>query len=120
VGIKKAVEGTIYDWNIKEKVDLVIFNKVLEHLKFPIPVLKYAKKLLNHGGGVYLELPDGENALENGTAHDREEFFVEHYTIFNRKAIEYLSKVSGYKIVELEQIHEPSDKYTLYAFLVPA
>ena len=42
----------------KKKFDLISFNKVLEHVKNPIMLLKSSKRFLNENGIVYIEVPD--------------------------------------------------------------
>ena len=45
-------------FKFKKKFDLISFNKVLEHLKNPIMLLKSSKRFLNKNGIVYIEVPD--------------------------------------------------------------
>ena len=116
-GVKTAVTGELKDWNENDKVDLICFNKVLEHIKDPVQVLGLAGKMLTAEGIAYIELPDGENAVKNGSAWEREEFFAGHYTAFSQKSLEYLVDHAGFEILQSQAIHEPSDKYTIYAFL---
>ena len=40
-----------------KKFDLISFNKVLEHVKNPIMLLKSSKRFLNENGIVYIEVP---------------------------------------------------------------
>lgn len=109
--------GTLDSYRTDQRFDLITFNKVLEHVPDPVRMLSLAKPLLAFGGSIYLELPDGEAAFMNGGAVDREEFYIEHFTIFTPKSLEYLCRATGLRCSESGQIHEPSDKYTLYAFL---
>ena len=67
-------------------------------------------------GAIYIELPDGQAALEQGTAADREEFFIDHYAVYCPASLSHLVEAAGLTIAEARAIHEPSDKYTLYAF----
>ena len=115
----KGYTGTLDDFEPEEKFDIVTFNKVLEHVNDPIGMLKKAKNMLTKSGVVYVELPDGDSALKHGNAVEREEFYIEHLMVFNKDSIEYLSRKTGYDILKVESIHEPSDKFTIYAFLKP-
>jgi SAM-dependent methyltransferase len=117
VGLNNGHAGTLHDYKTDQKFNLITFNKVLEHVPYPIENLARSRDFLTDGGFVYVELPDGENALMKGNAFDREEFFIEHYTAFNEKSFEYLMHNAGFQVLEVEAIHEPSDKYTLYGFL---
>mgnify|MGYP001976614780 CR=1 FL=1 len=97
---------------------LEISQKALQPFpnNFNIQLLK-AKSLLSTDGIIYIELPDGKNASENGGFIDREEFYLEHYTIFSKDSLDYLVRKIGFGLDEFSSIHEPSDKYTLFAFL---
>jgi len=117
VGIKNAIQGSFNDFVFNQKYDLITFNKVLEHVKNPVDLLLKAKSLLHPNGSIYIEVPDGDNASKNGGFVNREEFYIEHYTIFNLISVKYLVKKTGLNIEKVETIHEPSDKYTIYSFL---
>ena len=117
VGISNTIHGNFDDVAIDKKYDLITFNKVLEHVKNPVELLIKAKSLLNQNGCIYIELPDGDCAAKNGGFVDREEFYIEHYTIFTLLSFKYLVKKTGLNIEKVESIHESSDKYTIYGFL---
>jgi SAM-dependent methyltransferase len=100
------------------RFDLVTFNKVLEHVPDMTGMLARARGWLAAGGMVYLELPDGEAALRDSP--DREEFFVEHYCAFSVASMALLARHSGFAVLSIERIREPSSKYTLRGFLAVA
>ena len=100
--------------NSKKKFDLISFNKVLEHVKNPIMLLKSSKRFLNKNGIVYIEVPDIK-AKKNGKSS--QEFCVDHLHIFSTKSLRSLAKKSGMKVLKIKSIHEPSGKYTLFGFL---
>ncbi|MBL4888820.1 MAG: methyltransferase domain-containing protein [Candidatus Lindowbacteria bacterium] len=101
------------------KFHLISFNKVLEHVTDPVADLKRSLEWLEEDGCVYIEVPDGKNAHGVLDVINREEFFIEHFTVFTKKSVNYLAEQAGLDRVELEEIHEPSDKYTIYTFLKP-
>ena len=117
VKVDGAFCGTLADYSSDQKFGLIAFNKVLEHIKDPVAVLADAKRLLAEDGYVYIELPDATGALKNGKIEGREEFYMEHYTVFTEASVRFLANRSGYEAVDVQAIHEPGDKYTLYAFL---
>ena len=117
IRVNKGYCGEFLDIDFEKKYDLITFNKVLEHVKNPIAMLAKAKSLLKKEGVVYIELPDGEEASKNGGFINREEFYLEHYTIFSKDSLDYLVRKIGFGLDEFGSIHEPSDKYTLFAFL---
>ena len=115
-----AFTGNLESFVSDIKFDLITLNKVLEHIINPVDVLNAAKKLLNNRGVIYLELPDGDTALKYGDIINREEFYIEHHTVFNENSARLLAQKAGLKVLEIKSVHEPSDKYTLYAFLSPS
>jgi 2-polyprenyl-3-methyl-5-hydroxy-6-metoxy-1,4-benzoquinol methylase len=112
-----AVCGDFFECDNIGMFDVVTFNKVLEHVRDPIAMLSKSKDYLDEGGFVYIELPDGEAAAIEGAG--REEFFVEHHHIFSPASIALLAMLSGLSVASIERLQEPSNKYTLRAFLVP-
>ena len=116
-GVHAGYVGTLDDFSYGSGFDLITFNKVLEHVTAPTAMLSVALQWLNPDGLIYIELPDGDMALRFGTAIDREEFYIEHLTVFNKKSLHYLAAASGLACLASASIYEPSDKYTIYAWL---
>ncbi|MSR78079.1 MAG: class I SAM-dependent methyltransferase [Candidatus Omnitrophica bacterium] len=97
--------------------DLLAFNKVLEHVADPIAMLKKAVNHVHSTGWVYVEVPDGEQAVWDGP--EREEFFIEHHHIYSFTSLAMTCRLSGFTVKSIERVREPSNKYTLRAFLTP-
>ncbi len=112
-----AIQGMFPKVKIDTEYPLITFNKVLEHIQDVVECLSGAQRFLTRDGIVYIELPDGESALEEGLA--RQEFFLEHFYIFSAASIALLSSRAGYRLLKLERIRDPSGKFTLAAFLAP-
>jgi 2-polyprenyl-3-methyl-5-hydroxy-6-metoxy-1,4-benzoquinol methylase len=117
VGVRAAYKNDFIAYNSDKTYDLITFNKVLEHVLNPIELLVKAKSLLSSRGIIYIELPDGKNALKKEKLINREEFYLEHYTIFDQASFKYLIEKAGMRCMQMESIHEPSDKYTIFSFL---
>lgn len=117
VGVR-AVRADLMDGPDLGRSDLVTFNKVLEHVREPIPLLAAARPYVGPGGAVYVEVPDGETAAADGP--DREEFFIDHHHVFSAASLALLALRAGFRVSELDRLREPSAKYTLRAFLRPA
>jgi len=115
VGVE-AVEGDLMTARGLGRYDLVTFNKVLEHVKDPVALLAKAREHLSARGLLYLEVPDGEAAVQDGPG--REEFFIEHWHVFSAASLALLAGRAGLSLRALERLREPSGKYTLRAFLV--
>ena len=118
IGIE-AVQADFFaaDLDDLERFDLVTLNKVLEHVEDPAAMLARARSLVVEGGCVYIELPDGEAAAEDGPG--REEFFVEHLHVFSLASMALLANHAGLRLLRAERLREPSTKFTLFAFCVP-
>jgi SAM-dependent methyltransferase len=97
--------------------DVITFNKVLEHVLDPAPLLEKAARHLNPRGFIYVELPDAEAAAAEGPG--REEFFIEHHHVFSPESAKLLARNAGLQTRDLERVREPSSKFTLRAFLAP-
>lgn len=95
--------------------DLITLNKVLEHVPDPVAMLARTAQFLAPGGTVYVELPDGEGAGDEGPG--REEFFIEHLHVFSAASLALVATRAGFHVEWLERLREPSSKYTLVAFL---
>jgi 2-polyprenyl-3-methyl-5-hydroxy-6-metoxy-1,4-benzoquinol methylase len=117
VKVKEAFLGTFDEFESELKFDLITFNKVLEHVKDPVKFLKKTKQHLATDGVVYIELPEGKRSSDAEGFIDREEFYIEHYTIFTERSLKYLAEASGFKPMRIDFVREPSGKYTLFSFL---
>ncbi len=115
VKVSQGYHKSFRDFQTKEKFEIISFNKVLEHVTNPISFIKKASTMLNEEGFIYIELPDAENALKNGSIFEREEFFIDHRFIFNTKSLSFMIDKAGMKCGKIEHIHDPSDKYTICA-----
>ena len=93
--------------------DAVTFNKVLEHVEDPLPLLQSAGRLTSPDGFVYVEVPDVA-ASTAGAA--REEFFVEHHHVFTPASLAMLTERAGLSVAAVERLREPSGKFTLRMF----
>lgn len=116
VGVK-AVCGDFMTTEGLGRYDLITFNKVLEHVSDPVAMLKRSRIHLRKGGFVYIEVPDGEAAWFEGP--NREEFFIEHLHVFSPASLVLLASRSEFVVPLWGRLREPSNKLTLWAFLVP-
>jgi 2-polyprenyl-3-methyl-5-hydroxy-6-metoxy-1,4-benzoquinol methylase len=113
-----AVRADFMNTDLLSRFDMITFNKVLEHVKNPVATLAKCREYLNPDGFVYIELPDGEAAVREGSG--REEFFIEHWHVFSAASTALMVQQSGFRIESLERLREPSNKFTIRAFLVMA
>lgn len=101
--------------------DLITFNKVLEHIEYPVPFLRRANSLLSTNGLVYVELPDGPAAAAASlaTRGHREEFDIDHFHAFSEESLRIFAHAGGFVPLKMERLVEPSGKFTLRGFLEP-
>ena len=116
VGVE-AIHGDFMEVQDIGQFDIITFNKVLEHIVDPIAMLTKSSRHLLSTGFVYIEVPDGESAVVDGS--EREEFFIDHFHIFSLTSLSLLSTYANFSVQTIERIREPSGKYTLRAFLQP-
>ena len=116
VKIEDGFCGDIKHFSPDKKFPALSMNKVLEHVKNPLELLKTALTHLEQNGLCYLELPDGPAAHANGGIFEREEFYIEHYFCFSKSSFKKLMVDAGLVDIEIHSIFEPSGKYTLYGF----
>ena len=114
VGVK-AVCGDLPSSSELGYFDMITFNKVLEHIQEPVAMLAKSAAHLNKDGFVYVEVPDGEMAVQDGP--EREEFFIEHHHVFSMASLALMVTRSGFVAHLMERVWEPSSKYTLRAFM---
>lgn len=114
VGVE-AITGDFMQMQPQARYDLVTFNKVLEHVLDPVAMLARSADYLVTGGAVYLEVPDGEAAIEGGPS--REEFFIDHHHVFSPKSVGVLTARAGFALLASERLREASSKFTLRAFV---
>ena len=117
IGIE-VLSGDLIECQKIGEFNLICFNKVLEHTQNPKEMLLQSTSHLKSGGLLYIELPDGETALKE-SGPDREEFFVEHFDAYSQKSMELLMNSVRFKILTIDQVYEPSGKFTLRAFAMP-
>lgn len=93
---------------------LITMNKVLEHVspKVALAMLRRVLGLLDKNGWLYIELPDGEAALEHGGV-ERQEFYLEHFGVFSVASTALMIHRAGGILYFVERIKEPSGKYTI-------
>ncbi len=116
-----GVRGICGDFMAVEDIgrfNAITFNKVLEHVVDPVAMLRRAHAALTDVGFVYVEVPDGEAASEEGP--HREEFFIDHWHMFSAASLALMARAAGFRVIQIERLREPSTKYTLRTFLMAA
>lgn len=120
IGVNNAWQGSVEkmeSYLAGKSFDFIALNKVLEHLHNPLRALKSLHPYLEVDGYVYIELPDGEAALKSEGIQERQEFCIDHLTIYSLDSFTYLVESANFQIIEMQRIHEPSGKFTIYAFV---
>lgn len=111
----KSVHADFLSWEPKteERFDLITLNKVLEHVADPIVMLHRARRWIQPGGLLYVEVPDA-SAAQGGPG--REEFFIEHLHVFSPDSLALSVKKAGWNLSLLSSLIEPSGKFTIFGF----
>lgn len=90
--------------------DLISFNKVLEHVKRPVDLIKSSFRLLKPKGLIYLEVPD---SYSHNWGKEREEFLSGHKHIFSKDSVLRMTRSLQMTIFNIETLVEPSGKFTI-------
>ena len=109
----KTICGT-YDSHLidEEKFDLITLNRVIEHTNDPIQLISSCKSNLKDNGLLYIEAPDAVTALVNN-AKNRETFCSPHYMLFDPLTLSMVVKKSGFYILEIQRVLEPSGGFSI-------
>lgn len=99
--------------NKKDKFsfDFVSLNKVLEHVTDPKKITNHLSRVMKKGAYIYIEVPD---VISSKISKNREELMVEHLHVFSKISLANMMMQSGFNLVEINQIIEPSGKFTIY------
>jgi len=91
----------------KTHYDLIVCSHVLEHIPYPLDILKAIKKIIDNDSILYIELPY-ENFIRNSTdmgiSHELKNHWHEHINFFNEKSIEMMIGNVGFKVLELNKL----------------
>ncbi len=99
----------------KRDFDIVCLNKVVEHIDKPHQLLSDIQKALNKISGLlYIEIPDELN-INHRPASDNSLGSLHHH-LYNVQSLNYLLENTGYSVLQMERILEPSGKISIYAF----
>ena len=111
----KSVHADFLKWEPEtgEKFDVITLNKVLEHVEDPITMMAHARKWIQPGGVLYIEVPN-VTAAQKGPG--REEFFIEHLHVFSESSLVSVAQREGWSADSVFELQEPSGKLSLCAF----
>jgi len=110
-----VIESRLEDYSpAAVKYKLCTLNKILEHIKKPVPFLGKIGGMLDDNGFVYLEMPD-KTTIRHRPSTDNILGSLHHY-LFDFKGMGILLEKAGFIPLSIEREFEPSGKITIYAF----
>ena len=112
----KSVHADFLKWEPEtgEKFDVITLNKVLEHVEDPITMMAHARKWIQPGGFLYIEVPDVRAAQEGP---GREEFFIEHLHVFSTHSMQIMSDAAKLVTYSIKSLKEISGKFTIFTIM---
>lgn len=112
------VEESILDEAFQETdFDLVTFNKVLEHIEFPVPVVEQGLRIINQAKGLlYAEVPDVQT-IYHRPSHDNILGALHHH-LYAPNSLDAMMRKAGLVMLDVQRIVEPSGKLTVFGFSV--
>jgi 2-polyprenyl-3-methyl-5-hydroxy-6-metoxy-1,4-benzoquinol methylase len=93
---------------------IIFMNKVLEHLGEPLQWISTLKKALVPNGLLYVEVPS-LRCLDGETSSN--ELGSLHFNLYGREVFEFIAHRTSMKILECEEVNDPSGKLTCYCVL---
>ena len=100
------------------KFDQITCNQVLEHTIDPMKFLSDIFSDLNHGGYLYMEVPDAIDFKELPPEHDR--FWMAHLWYFSKPVLEKMFKDTGFKVKRIESQNTIRKRNNLVSLLLKA
>lgn len=94
--------------------DVLSLNKVIEHVADPRVLLAQCATLLHSDGFLYVEVP---NMASFKLGKEREEFLSGHIHVFSKNSIVKVCNDLRLTTLEIEELIEPSGKYTIRLLL---
>ena len=112
----KSVHADFLQWEPEtgERFDVITLNKVLEHVEDPITMMAHARKCIQPGGFLYIEVPDVRAAQEGP---GREEFFIEHLHVFSTHSMQIMSDAAKLVTFSIKSLKEKSGKFTIFTIM---
>lgn len=103
----RVFSGTLNDFHIKKKYDLIILNNVLEHLFDVQASISKCEDILKPSGYLYIAVPDEDNFYKH-VDEPFNEFSLEHINFFSLSSLKRL-------LVNFRVIKTASDKKVIYS-----
>lgn len=94
--------------------DVATLNKVLEHIALPRQLLHDLRELVNPDGLIYVEVPD-VLTLYHRPPSDNILGSVHHH-LYDPASLSRLIDSTGWSVLHVGRVFEPSGKITVYAF----
>ncbi|MFN1208354.1 methyltransferase domain-containing protein, partial [Enterococcus lactis] len=87
---------------LKDKIDLIIFRHLLEHINTPFHFLSDVAKLLKNDGLVYIEIPNFSKSVQYSRFYDIYNDHCGYYsknTIINKRICQKINELNLTKII---------------------
>ena len=102
----RCIVGSVEDFQIVEKFDLIWMSHVLEHIVKPVQFFENIHKNLSKSGILFIEVPNCENdSMLNSSI-----FKVPHTFHFSKNSLVNLAKKSGFKVMQCDYFR-PATKF---------
>ncbi len=94
----KLFEGTIDNYGVKKKFDIVTILDLIEHVNDPADFMKKVSRLVRKDGMIVLVTPDISSFPPKIMKEKWWHYRTAHINFFNIKSLKYLLEQSGFKI----------------------
>ncbi len=114
LGVKVHIVD-IFDFNPKEKYDVITLFDVIEHVSSPVDFLKKCKSLLNKDGIILIFTPNYESVAFNVLGIKSSLYIpADHLLFFSKETVEYVAKELDMKLEMYET--RGMDMFDILAF----
>lgn len=103
------VESLVENLNLDKKFDNIFLTHILEHLKYPIKVLKKLKQFLSKNGNIYISVPNANSIhrfigvamglLDKVTSLNEQDIALGHYRVYTPSKFKSHIRKAGLKII---------------------
>ena len=122
---ENTIEGTrkiLFKEIYKKSFDLIICSHVLEHVPYPLKILKNIYKAMNENTFLYLEMPFEKimHIKDNFELLDNKKHWHEHINFFSKNSINAMLIKSNLKIISFKMLKTIDDMTERHVFQVLA
>ena len=120
IGDNEVIEGALKIDQPEDRYDLVVCANVLEHVSYPVEILKEIVRTMDSHSVLYIEVPDEQIGEIDLQVKDYLLPWHEHINYFSPRSIGEMLDAAGLNAVNVSVVSTKITKYDIKQFLVVA